>query len=165
MRSGTIFVPRHILRYGQEYLDTRLKRLKRMKKLGTEVCKICGVVEQGGRWKWGAKPFLAKKTVCPACLQQIENKPSGMLILNGDLYRNHLLDVTALLKHHEIVEKKEHPLSRILDISTQGKVITVRATSQMIVKSMAAMIQRTFGAPTARCDTNDGGVLTIEMSV
>lgn len=168
MRSGSFissFVPRHIFRYGQEYLDKRLNRLKRMKKNGTSVCTICGVSEHGGRWKWGVRPLLHKKTVCPACLQKIENRPSGVLILSGDLYRDHLLDVTALLKHHEFVEKKEHPISRIMDISTQGSVITIRATSQKIVQSMATIIQRTFGAPTARHDKNDNGVLTIEMNV
>lgn len=85
-------------------------------------------------------------------------------MLNGDLYRDHLLDITALIKHHEIVEKREHPLSRIMDISTQGKVITIRTTSQKIVQSIATMVQRTFGASMSRHDINDGGVLTIEMN-
>ena len=155
--------PKRIFQYGQEYIDKKLKRFKPNKKKGALVCKNCGVFQIGGRWTWDARPLFPKKIVCPACQQGLESRPAGVLVLDGDKYRKHLIDITALMKHFEIVEKRVHPLSRIMDISTQGKLITVRTTSTKIVQSLADMVQRSFGATTIRRDVDACGAVTIEM--
>lgn len=155
---------KNIFRYGQEYFDKRQNRLKPAKKIGAVICKKCGVAHVGGRWTWETKPLFPKKTVCPACRRIDDNHPAAILRLTGEIYREHLIDISALIKHFEVVEKKEHPLSRIMDISTQGNQITIRATTPQIVESISSMIGRTFGVAFVNRNNDLGGVLTIDMN-
>lgn len=166
MRKGRLnssLLPRHIFRYGQEYLDNRWKRLRGSIKSSALACPRCGATYHDGRWAWKEKSLFSKKTACPACRQISESRPSGILILSGERYRAHILDITALIKHYENVEMHEHPMSRIMDISTQGTRITVRTTTAKIAETMGRMVQRSFGAISKSRNVDDRGAITIEL--
>lgn len=157
------FRPRSLFRYGQEFLDKRLKEVVSLRKSPAMVCRKCGVRQTGGQWSWSSKALFPRKALCPACLRIAYNKPAGILVLEGNHYREHLVDITALVKHLEFIEKTEHPLSRLMDCSIQGNTVSIRTTSRQFVKSVAAMIQRSFGAVQVKRRIDETGVLVIEM--
>ena len=166
MARGSIFstlIPRGIFAYGQEYFDRRLKRFKQSKKLGNVQCERCGIKHENGRWTWASTCYCPSKVVCPACKQIIEDHPVATVILRGDGYRKSLLELTALIKNCEISQRNEHPLSRIVDISTQGDRVTVRMTSIQLAKMLANRIHKTFHGNFVRNGTQDLGVFTIEL--
>jgi hypothetical protein len=80
------------------------------------VCPQCGAVFHHGRWQWSARPEGAVEHLCHACHRINDHYPAGILMLSGPLVAEHKAQMLRLARHQEEVEKREHPLNRIIDI-------------------------------------------------
>jgi hypothetical protein len=92
------------------------------------VCSACGAVFHEGRWRWMMRPPEAEETVCQACHRIKDGYPAGTLMLKGAFLRHHRDEVLALARHNEELEKKEHPLNRIMGIEQDGDRIVISTT-------------------------------------
>lgn len=91
-------------------------------------CSECGALYLEGRWRWGLLYIDAVQGVCPACHRAADHAPAGVLILTGRFVADHRDDVLFLLRHHEGVERQEHPMHRILDIEEHDGGLVVTTT-------------------------------------
>ncbi len=95
------------------------------------LCRECGAVNQGGRWRWQLakeKHDGLQKELCPACQRIHDNFPAGELILTGGFLAGHKHEIIELARHTEEAERKEHPLQRIMSVDDAGGKVTIRTT-------------------------------------
>lgn len=94
------------------------------------ICTACGAIFHKGRWTWAMTPTDADEIICPACLRIRDNYPKGLITIKGEFKDEHHEQVIGLVNNAENVEKKEHPLSRIMsiDIKPDGVVISTTDT-------------------------------------
>jgi hypothetical protein len=93
------------------------------------VCPACGAVYRQGRWQWSEfRPDAAECEACQACRRIRDRCPAGVVTLNGDFVRRHRDDLLGLIRHHEEVETKEHPLHRIIGIEERPDAIVINTT-------------------------------------
>lgn len=92
------------------------------------LCPDCGALYQDGRWTWPSYPPPADtpRERCQACHRIHDKYPAGRVTLNGAFVGAHEEEIRHLIRHQEELEKKEHPLHRIMDIISEdgGLVIT-----------------------------------------
>jgi NMD protein affecting ribosome stability and mRNA decay len=91
-------------------------------------CTECNAVYIEGRWTWYEPPVKAHKVLCPACQRIADNYPAGTLELKGVFFKKHQEEMQNLIYNEEKLEKGEHPLERIMDIS-DGKEHTLITTT------------------------------------
>jgi hypothetical protein len=99
---------------------------------GTALCPRCSVLYQAGSWAWQTPqtslPADVRSVVCPAC-QRIEDKnPAGTLTLSGEFLKAHHDEIINLIHNTEALEKAEHAMERLLDVTTQDGVVQVTTT-------------------------------------
>lgn len=78
------------------------------------VCTECRATLQDGRWTWKTAPPEAYLTTCPACQRIADRYPAGYLEIHGSFFREHLDEITNLIRNTEKLEKNEHPLERVM---------------------------------------------------
>jgi uridine phosphorylase len=91
------------------------------------LCPDCGAVYRHARWQWGAAPEKdAHIERCPACHRVHDRLPAGFVKLHGAFFGTHRDEILHRVRHCEEVEKKEHPLQRIMAIESdaEGAVVT-----------------------------------------
>lgn len=81
-------------------------------------CPDCGAVFHAGRWQWTAAPEGAHESPCPACRRKREGLPAGYLSLSGPFFEAHREEVLHLARNLETRENAEHPLDRIMEVTT-----------------------------------------------
>ena len=79
-------------------------------------CPSCGAVYRSGRWTWGPPPAQAHRTLCPACRRSEDGYPAGLVVVEGEFVKAHREEISALARHVEEREKREHPLKRIMRV-------------------------------------------------
>src|SRR6516165_4193122 len=85
------------------------------------VCPQCGAVYHDGRWQWVPRAEAAHEELCAACRRINDKFPAGIVTLHSDFARKHKDEMIRLARHQEEVEKKEHPLNRIMSIGETVK--------------------------------------------
>jgi NMD protein affecting ribosome stability and mRNA decay len=88
-------------------------------------CPDCGAAYRDGRWSWsGGGP--AREARCPACQRIRDNFPAGFVSVSGEFFSAHRDEILALARNCEALEKRGHPLERIMKVSdgTAGVLIT-----------------------------------------
>lgn len=92
------------------------------------VCSKCEAVFKNGQWRWMTRPREANVGMCQACHRIRDGYPAGEVTLSGLFVQEHRDELLALAHHKEAVEKREHPLNRIMDIDDDGTKIVIRTT-------------------------------------
>lgn len=93
------------------------------------VCPRCKVVYHQGRWQWmDSWPFNSHEELCPACRRTQDNYPAGVVTLSGDFVLTHRDELIQLARHHEALEKAEHPLDRIMAVEEIPNGIVIKTT-------------------------------------
>jgi NMD protein affecting ribosome stability and mRNA decay len=85
------------------------------------VCTRCGAVYAHGRWQWLPRPEAAQSSLCPACHRIEDRFPAGVLTVAGSLVGTHKDEIVRLARHHEQIERAEHPLNRIVAIDEKAE--------------------------------------------
>lgn len=90
------------------------------------LCPDCGAVFHGGGWQWLERPKDAHQAICPACHRLRDQFPAGYLSVSGKYFALHENEILQLIRHHEVREKAEHPLQRIMAIekTDDGSLVT-----------------------------------------
>ena len=107
-------------------------------------CPQCGAVYHGGRWQWLAKSAGAAEELCAACHRIKDKYPAGVLTLHGPFALKHKDELLHLARHQEEVEKKEHPLNRIMSIEEDAKRIVINTTDIHLPHRIGETVKRAF---------------------
>jgi NMD protein affecting ribosome stability and mRNA decay len=108
------------------------------------VCPQCGAVYHDARWQWAAKAAGAVEELCAACHRINDKYPAGILTLQGDFVLKHKDEILHLARHQEEVEKKEHPLNRILSIEEDAQGIVINTTDIHLPRRIGETVKRAF---------------------
>ncbi len=108
------------------------------------VCPQCGAVYHEGRWHWSRHPADAEEQLCQACHRINDHYPAGIVTLTGSLVPQHKEEMLRLVRHQEEVEKKEHPLNRIIDIEEAPDRLVINTTDIHLPRRIAEALKRAF---------------------
>lgn len=92
-------------------------------------CPECKARYRNGRWIWPkqeAKILLSH--LCPACRRIADRYPAGELRLSGNFFDAHRDEILTRVRHVEELERRAHPLHRIIDIERDGGTTVVTTT-------------------------------------
>jgi hypothetical protein len=92
------------------------------------VCSDCKALFSNGRWCWLEAPEYVYKICCPACQRIADNYPAGELFIKGLFFAEHREEILNLINNTESLEKKEHPLERLMDIADEEVLTRVTTT-------------------------------------
>jgi len=107
-------------------------------------CPDCGAMYQGGRWTWHAASAQAHEERCPAC-QRIHDKfPAGYVMLKGEFLQQHRGEILHLMRNHEVKEKAEHPLQRIMAIVDTAEGMTVTTTDIHLARDLGQALHQAY---------------------
>lgn len=108
------------------------------------VCPGCRAVFHDGTWRWASQPADAEAALCPAC-RRIEDKlPAGIVTLSGAIVGRRGGEIVNLIRHQESIERKEHPLNRIMDIEEGASEITVTTTDVHLPRRIGEAVRRAY---------------------
>lgn len=107
-------------------------------------CPKCNAVYIEGRWTWYEPPVKANKVVCPACQRIADNYPAGYLELKGGFVKQHQEEILNLIRNEEKLEKGEHPLERIMNITEEDENTLITSTGIHITHRIGKAITRAY---------------------
>lgn len=107
-------------------------------------CTECGALYVNGRWTWQEAPPLISKTVCPACRRIVDRYPAGHLEIKGPFLAEHRDEILNLVRNVEIQEKNEHPLERIIAITTKTSYIRVTTTGTHVARRIGNALSHAY---------------------
>ncbi len=118
----------------------------RRKLPGGTVCLDCGAVYEGGRWHWPSIPLPedAPHEVCQACRRIRDAYPAGWLTIDGGFLAAHEDEIVHLVRHQEALEKGEHPLHRIMDITPENGGLVVTTTDIHLPRRIGEALRRAY---------------------
>lgn len=149
-------------RAGRAQLDQRQDPYKATgKPHEPSVCPQCGAVYQQGRWHWSARPADAHEALCQACHRINDRFPAGIVTLSGPLVAQHKAEMIRLARHQEEVEKKEHPLNRIIDIEEEPERIVINTTDIHLPRRIVEALRRAWHGKTDFHYEEDGYFLRV----
>jgi len=130
---------------GHAQLDHILDPYQGKKKLheGT-VCPQCGAVYHEARWQWTGRRDGAVEELCAACRRINDQFPAGILTLQGPFALQHKDEILRLARHQEEVEKREHPLNRIMSIEADDAGIAISTTDIHLPRRIGETVKRAF---------------------
>ncbi|MFO1078060.1 MAG: BCAM0308 family protein [Planctomycetota bacterium] len=106
------------------------------------VCDDCNVVQNGGRWYWGAPPFgEVRGGRCPACRRIHDRCPAGTIRLPLALAADRD-DMVRHLQALAAAERAEHPLERIIAIDTRDDALWITTTGIHIARRLTRWLER-----------------------
>jgi NMD protein affecting ribosome stability and mRNA decay len=107
-------------------------------------CTICGSTYTKGRWTWEIPEGKASHTTCPACRRISKNYPAGYVEIRGSFFEEHEDEILNLVHNIEKIEKKAHPLERIMFISPDDKHTLITTTGIHIARRIGEAISRAY---------------------
>jgi len=126
----------------QEYQHDTYKLRGKLKE--PTVCSECRALFHKGRWTWGSAPANAGEIVCPACLRIRDKYPKGLVTIKGGVKDEQHEQVIGLVKNTEEIEKKEHPLSRIMSIETKPEGLVISTTDTHLPRRIGEALKHAY---------------------
>jgi len=108
------------------------------------VCMQCGAVFRIGRWQWSPAPANAHQDICPACHRSHDHYPAGFLSLKGEYFQSHRADIMRLVRNHELYERAEHPLKRIMEVEEKEGATLVTTTDIHLARSIGEALHHAY---------------------
>ena len=94
--------------------------------------------------QWGPPPAGAKEELCQACHRTNEKFPAGIVTLSGAFLATKRPEILQLARHQEAVEKKEHPMNRIMDVEEGPDRIVISTTDIHLPRRIGETLKRAF---------------------
>lgn len=126
----------------QEYQHDTYKLRGKLKE--PTVCSGCGALFHKGRWTWVSAPENAAEIVCPACLRIRDKYPKGLVTIKGGVKDEQHEQVIGLVENTEAIEKKEHPLSRIMSIETRPEGLVISTTDTHLPRRIGEALKHAY---------------------
>jgi NMD protein affecting ribosome stability and mRNA decay len=126
----------------QEYQHDTYKLRGKLKE--PTVCPECGALFHKGRWTWGTAPSTAEAASCPACHRMRDKYPKGFVTIKGGFKDEQREQVIGVVKNTEAIEKKEHPLSRIMSIETKREGLVISTTDTHLPRRIGEALKHAY---------------------
>ncbi|MFC1524610.1 BCAM0308 family protein [Thermodesulfobacteriota bacterium] len=107
-------------------------------------CTRCDALFQNGRWTWQDHPENCSETVCPACQRITDNYPAGHIQISGNFYCSHEKELLNLIQNREKIEKKLHPMERIISIDKQDENLFITTTGVHLARRIGESLAHSF---------------------
>ena len=140
-RSDYLHVPRRDQLYEPHLADPYQRREKWREPTS---CPDCGAVYHQGRWQWMRVPENAERHRCPACARIHDAVPAGYLLLDGDFFIEHHDELLRLVDNLAILEKRQHPLERIMDIEETENACHISFTGVHLPRAVGEAIRHAY---------------------
>ena len=109
------------------------------------VCRQCMAVLKKGRWQWSAESLEgAYWEQCPACHRIADKYPAGELTLTGSFLKGHGQEIVRLARNVEALERREHPLQRIMDVVEAEDRIVITTTGLHLPRWIAHAVASAY---------------------
>ncbi len=126
----------------QEYQHDTYKLRGKIKE--PTVCSECGALFHKGRWTWSAAPAGSDEIICPACMRIRDKYPKGFVTIAGGFKDTQHDQVIGLVKNTEDLEKKEHPLSRIMSIDSKPEGLVIATTDTHLPRRIGDALKHAY---------------------
>jgi NMD protein affecting ribosome stability and mRNA decay len=126
----------------QEYQHDTYKLRGKLKE--PTVCPECGALFHKGRWTWGIAPDKAEEASCPACHRMRDKYPKGLVTIQGAFKDDQHQQVLGVVKNTETIEKKEHPLSRIMSIESKREGLVISTTDTHLPRRIGEALKHAY---------------------
>jgi hypothetical protein len=108
------------------------------------VCSECNAVFLEGRWAWNEPAAKANAIVCPACQRIKDGFPAGYLEIKGAFFGSHREELLNLVNNLEAQEKGEHPMERLMAISTEADQTLITTTGIHLARRIGEALQHAY---------------------
>ena len=108
------------------------------------VCMQCGAVFHAGRWQWNPAPSNAHRDICPACHRIRDHYPAGFLTIKGEFFSAHRDEIMHLVHNHELHERAEHPLKRIMAVEEKDGATLVTTTDIHLARGLGEALHHAY---------------------
>jgi len=108
------------------------------------VCMQCGAVFHAGRWQWSPAPPNAHRDICPACHRIRDHYPAGFLTIKGEFFSAHRDEIMHLMHNHELHERAEHPLKRIMAVEEKDGATLVTTTDIHLARGIGEALHHAY---------------------
>ncbi len=108
------------------------------------VCPECKAVFHHGRWQWGSASAGAHQETCPACHRIRDRFPAGFVHIAGEFAARHQAELMQLVRHEAEEEGKDHPMERIIDVTTEDGGQLVTTTSIHVARRIGEALHRAY---------------------
>lgn len=108
------------------------------------VCSECSAVFLEGRWAWMESAAKAHMIVCPACQRIKDGLPAGYLEIRGVFFASHREELLNLIYNLETQEKSEHPMERLMDISTAEDHTLITTTGIHLARRIGEALKNAY---------------------
>ena len=110
-------------------------------------CPSCGAIYTRGRWTSSVKPLGNIRAIrkCPACLQQKDDFPGGVLRLSGTFLQANRREILKRVRNIAAAERRTHPLERILRIEEHEAETSVLFTTEHLLARVGKALRDAFG--------------------
>jgi NMD protein affecting ribosome stability and mRNA decay len=107
-------------------------------------CSDCGALVVNGRWTWQAVPAKFYAAICPACRRIADRYPAGYVEIKGSFFPEHQAEILNLIHNIERQEKSEHPLERIMAITTANDYLLITTTGLHLARRLGEALSRAY---------------------
>jgi NMD protein affecting ribosome stability and mRNA decay len=108
------------------------------------LCAKCGALYKSGRWTWKEPPATAAKTTCPACRRIADGYPAGFVEVKGPFFQEHREDILHLIHNVEALEKKQHPLERIMSETEKKGQVSLTTTGIHVARAIGDALAKAY---------------------
>lgn len=115
------------------------------------VCPRCECIVEAQRWKRDPSQhdvLLAagtpNQTVCPACRQQEEGIPQGILTLHGGFWATHRDEILHLIRNQEEESAEDNPLERVMALREEADTLVVETTNEKLAQKIGRAIEKAY---------------------
>jgi len=109
------------------------------------VCRECMAVLRNGRWQWSTEALEnAHWELCPACHRIADKYPAGEMTLTGSFVKSHGPELVRLARNVEALERKDHPVQRIMDVVAQDDRIVITTTGLHLPRRIAHALESAY---------------------
>lgn len=108
------------------------------------VCMECGAVYHAGRWQWLPAPEKAHQLICPACHRVRDRFPAGFLTMQGEFFQSHRTEIMRLVRNHELYERAERPLKRIMAVEATDGATLVTTTDIHLARGIGEALHHAY---------------------
>jgi len=108
------------------------------------ICSECSAVFIGGRWAWEERADNAHAIICPACQRIKDVFPAGYLEIKGAFFGSHREEMLNLIHNLEALEKGEHPMERLMAITTEEDHTLITTTGIHLARRIGEALKHAY---------------------